>query len=85
MPLRVVYVVKLPLYVLIYMSALPFYLMQFAYIAEGQSWCKRCVKLVSSGELPGRVFELNEWWHCFFFPHEQHARTNYSSTILKAP
>lgn len=41
------------------------YLIQFAYIAKGQYWCKWYAKLVSSGELPGRVFQSNEWWGCF--------------------
>lgn len=38
------------------------YLIQFAYIAKGLYWY---AKLVSTGELPGRVFQSNEWCHCF--------------------
>lgn len=71
MPLRprVVSNVKLP-----HVSALHTYLVQFAYIAEGQLWRKRSAKLVSSGELPGHVFQSNDWWHCFlltiYFNHK---------------
>lgn len=49
---------------------------------------KRQAKLVSSGRLPGRVLQSNEWWHCFlhaiYFLQEHWQEDNVKQIRAKA-